>query len=214
LAALGEMSAGIAHEVRNPLAAMDGFAALLARRLREPAETELLDGIRREIEALNGIVTTFSRFARSPLLHRRPVDLRALLGELLPYFAGRDVEIVLDLDGVPPLTADPDEIRTVFANLLRNAVEAQPEGGAVVVEASYDPERRVHRVRVRDRGPGIAPELASRIFNPFFTTKAEGTGMGLALVHRIVTAHGGSVRLVAQEGPGTTFEIELPVASA
>jgi signal transduction histidine kinase len=80
----------------------------------------------------------------------------------------------------------------------------------VTVEASHDPERGVDLVRVRDRGPGIPPETASRIFNPFFTTKAEGTGMGLALVHRIMTAHGGSVRLVAQEGPGTTFEIELP----
>ncbi len=214
LAALGEMSAGIAHEVRNPLAAMDGFAGLLARRLREPAETELLEGIRREIEALNGIVTTFSRFARSPMLHRRRVDLRSLLGDLLPYYANRGVEITFDLDGVRALTADPDEIRTVFANLLRNAVEAQPNGGSVVVEASFDPVRRVHRVRVRDRGPGIPPEMAGRIFNPFFTTKAEGTGMGLALVHRIVTAHGGSVRLVAQEGPGTAFEVELPAEEA
>jgi PAS domain S-box-containing protein len=214
LAALGEMSAGIAHEVRNPLAAMDGFAGLLARKLREPAETELLEGIRREIEALNGVVTTFSRFARSPMLHRRRVDLRSLLCDLLPYYANRGVEITFDLDGVRTLTADPDEIRTVFANLLRNAVEAQPNGGAVVVEASFDPERRVHRVRVRDRGPGIPPEMAGRIFNPFFTTKTEGTGMGLALVHRIVTAHGGSVRLIAQGGPGTTFEVELPAEEA
>jgi PAS domain S-box-containing protein len=210
LAALGEMSAGIAHEVRNPLGVMDGFAGLLARKLTEPAESELLGGIRREIEALNAIVTTFSRFARSPMLHRRRVDLRALLGELLPYYANRGVEITLDLNGVRTLSADPDEIRTVFANLLRNAVEAQPGGGVVTVEASHDPERGVDLVRVRDRGPGIPPETASRIFNPFFTTKAEGTGMGLALVHRIMTAHGGSVRLVAQEGPGTTFEIELP----
>jgi PAS domain S-box-containing protein len=214
LAALGEMSAGIAHEVRNPLAAMDGFAGLLARKLREPAEAELLEGIRREIEALNGIVTTFSRFARSPLLHRRRVDLRSLLNDLLPYYANRGVEITLDLDGVRTLNADPDEIRTVFANLLRNAVEAQPNGGSVTVEASFDAARGVHRVRVRDRGPGIPPEMAGRVFNPFFTTKAEGTGMGLALVHRIVTAHGGSVRLVAQEGPGTAFEIELPAEEA
>lgn len=210
LAALGEMSAGIAHEVRNPLAAMDGFAALLARKLAEPAELELLAGVRREIEALNGIVTTFSRFARSPKLHRRRIELRGLLEELLPYFEGRGVSVSLELDGVPPLTVDADEIRTVFANLLRNAVEAQPRGGSVQVRAVYDPVRRLHVVRVRDHGPGVPPEMAGRVFNPFVSTKPEGTGMGLALVHRIVTAHGGSVRLVQEEGPGTTFEVELP----
>jgi two-component system sensor histidine kinase AtoS len=210
LAALGEMSAGLAHEVRNPLAAIDGFAALLARKLEEPSQANLLEGLRREVEALNGIVTAFSRFARSPLLHRRPVPLGALLDELLPYFAGRGVEVTLDLNGVPPLVADPEEIRTVFANLLRNAVEAQPRGGGVWVEAEFDAARGVHIVRVRDRGPGIPPEAAEKVFNPFFTTKSDGTGMGLALVHRIVTAHGGTVRLLPGGASGATFEIELP----
>lgn len=212
LAALGEMSAGIAHEVRNPLTAMEGFAGLLARRLEEPRAIELLQALSREIASLNAIVTTFSRFARSPLLHRRAVDLRALVEELLPYFTGSGVEVRLDLDGIPPLTVDPEEMRTVLANLLRNAVEAQPRGGAVDLEARFDPARRVHTLRVRDGGPGIPPEAAAKVFNPFFSTKPEGTGMGLALVHRIVTAHGGTIRLLHDVGPGTTFELELPLA--
>lgn len=210
LAALGEMSGGIAHEIRNPLTAMEGFAGLLARKLNEPAELELLRGVQREIAVLNGIVGAFSSFARSPLLKRKPVELRSLLDELLPYFGEPGLEISLDLDGVPPLQVDPDEMRTVLANLLRNAAEAQPRGGAIAVEATYDARRRVHTIRVRDHGPGIPPEMTGKIFNPFFSTKAEGTGMGLALVHRIVTAHGGTVRLLPSQGPGTTFEVELP----
>ena len=223
LAALGEMAAKIAHEIKNPLTVIGGFAARLARR----GTGEEPDGatnarytriILKEAQRLERIVRQTLYFSRDVLPALRRIDLNDEIREVLAMFR-EDLEearihTILDLSaGIPNISADPDQIRQVLWNLISNAIQAMEGGGKLTVAtrpATPDEGKGVMFL-VGDTGGGIPHDVVHNIFNPFFTTKTKGTGLGLPIVHTIVEKHGGSIQLDNREGKGVTFSIFLPL---
>jgi two-component system sensor histidine kinase PilS (NtrC family) len=217
LADLGRVAAGLAHELRNPLASMSGSLELLRAQADASEDDRRLMGIvLREASRLAELVSDFLRFARPPPLRRAPADLAGLLGETLEVFAhdpvSARVKLVADLS---PARADcdADQVRQVVWNLLLNAAHAtsgRPQGGTLRVSCAQEGERV--RVEVEDDGEGIPAEDLEKIFMPFFTTRERGSGLGLATVHRVVDAHGGTVQVSSVPGVGARFTVFLPAA--
>ncbi|MDF1564925.1 MAG: ATP-binding protein [Deltaproteobacteria bacterium] len=214
LAALGSLAAGLAHELRNPLASMSGSIELLqAEAPAEGEEATLMAIVLREIERLETLVADFLSFARPRPPDLRAVEITPLLEEvlLLMRHDPRVEEGKLELQAEAGLgvMADPEQLRQVVANLVLNAVQAKV-GGAVVVRALAKEDQIV--LEVVDEGPGMDAETLDHIFEPFFTTKQGGTGLGLALVHSIVEAHGGEIGVESSPGKGTIVRMILPGA--
>jgi signal transduction histidine kinase len=223
LAAMGELAASVAHEVRNPLNAI----AMSVKRLRreflgaalpgeeERAELEGLLGVMEaETRRINGTVQQFLDFARPARLNPQPTDLGVLVSTLVesrrPLAENRGVRLDADVTQAGRAMVDPDQLRQAVDNVLRNALEATPTGGRVgVLARSAGGE---HRIEVSDTGQGIEPEKRGRIFDLYFTTKPDGTGVGLAVTHQIVSAHGGTVEVESQPGLGTRMTLRWPQA--
>jgi signal transduction histidine kinase len=206
MASLGEMSAGIAHEFRNSLATISGYAQMLGAD-GGPTDKEFAGKIAAETDSLTRIVNDFLNFARPQGGGRESVDLVALLQDCAR-------ECAIQMDVAPPSGAyivpgDPTALRQAFSNLLRNSAEAVEAGKTATVSVAIEEAPTAFRIRLRDNGPGIPPEILSNIFIPFFTTKPTGTGLGLALVHRIITEHEGTIQ-VDSSPTGTTFTLTLP----
>jgi two-component system sensor histidine kinase PilS (NtrC family) len=219
LAGIGEMASGIAHEIRNPLASLSGSMQVLRQELRLDTEQKrLMEIALKETDRLNGIVTAFLMYARPMPLNRKSCDLHLLLNETLQLLKTNEVirhgvEVVADWESRPlPILADPDRIKQVFWNLYLNACEAMPRGGRLRLCTRLIPNgnRQTVEVSVEDEGEGIPPEHLDKIFQPFFTTKDRGSGLGLALVHRVVEQHEGSVRVESAKGKGTRMVVRLP----
>ena len=225
LAAMGELAATVAHEVRNPLNAIGMSVQRLRREFVnvEPdhsAETrteqaELLEVLSSETSRINRIVQQFLEYARPPRIAPRPVDLAAFLTEVAAGAAAMAAErgITLDtaIERVGEATLDPDQLRQALDNLLRNAFEASADGSSVTLRAARTADG--HRIVVEDHGPGIPADQLPRIFDLYFTTKAEGTGVGLAVTHQVIEAHGGSLEVDTELGRGTRMIIHLPSGS-
>ncbi len=218
LAAVGRLAAGVAHEIRNPLAAISGSIELLSQSLPNDAakeNRELMSIVLRETERLNRLITDLLGFARPRTLEPQRLDVAATLQEMLLVFendkrmVGAHVELVAP--AAVSVDADAAQLRQVVWNLLRNAAEAAP-GQPITVEARADGDEAV--VRVRDRGPGISVEHRARVFEPFFSTKEGGTGLGLATVHRIIEEHRGAIEIDCPPDGGTTVTIRLRLATA
>ena len=210
LTALGEMSAGIAHELRNPMAVIAGYLSLLARKQDDAGQAVIRD-IQAEIVGMNRIISDLLTFARPTSLNRTVVNMRHLLEScietVLQARSGRpSLGTVLDISDV---MAPVDEVlmRQALGNLMQNAVEAMPDGGTLSVTMQVDKDLTII---VGDTGPGIPPENLTKVFLPFFTTKDEGVGMGLALTHKVITAHGGRVDVMSTVNAGTKFRVVLP----
>ena len=220
LAALGQLTAGLAHEIRNPLAVIKGSAETLTRRLEsaDPLTTELAGYISSEVNRLNTIVTRFLNFARPLKLEKRPTQIPPLLDRALKVAGERwpeaKVEVIQQYSkNLPEMVVDPDLCEQAFANLVLNAFEAMTAAGGrltVRVAPANSEGRRGVEVDIEDTGPGIPPELHEQIFNPFFTTKKEGVGLGLSLVSKIVDDHRGWIRISSEPGKGTCFRVFLP----
>lgn len=216
LAAVGELAAGLAHELRNPLGSMSGAVELLSKGTSlSEAERRLFDIVFRETARLNRLVTDFLGFARPLPVTSSPTDVAALADETLNVFKHGPVSARLQIErtGVDSLRvfADTAQLRQVVWNLLQNATEAMADGpGRITVDVDWAPDGRC-RLAVSDTGAGIDAEGLARLFEPFYTTKESGTGLGLASVHRIVEAHQGTVEVSSEVGRGTTFAILLPV---
>lgn len=215
LAALGTLAAQLAHEIRNPLAAMRGSAQMLAQDgAEDPGMSRLTAILLRESDRLSRLVEEFLRFARPPKPVARPVDLHLLIRETMemlqadPISGG--VELELDLQPVAA-TVDPDQLRQVLLNLARNAFEAVGAGGRVRV--SLASEGDVVRLCVWDSAGAIPESHLGRIFEPFFTTRSGGTGLGLATAYSIVRAHEGRLQVTSTPEAGTEFTVELPLAA-
>ena len=220
LAAWREVAQRIAHEIKNPLTPIQLSAQRLRRRLGgdgSPEEKRLLEEatstIIQEVDGLKQLVDEFSRFARMPALALRPTDLARLLDGVCVLY--RESHPALSIKSafspdLPPVEVDPNQIKRAVLNLVDNAVEAVGESGEVVVETIWLPDARRARIAVADTGPGIAGEDKERLFVPYFSTKATGMGLGLAIVHQIVTDHGGTIWVEDNLPQGSRFVIELP----
>jgi len=220
LARLGELTAGIAHEFRNGLATIHGYARLLDLD-RLPADFRpYVQGIRDETEELGQVVTNFLNFARPTELALAPVDMGAILDRAAEEIRGearaRGGEV--HLRGVfVPVDGDEVLLRQAFSNLCRNALEACTDAGItpeITIEGVRDEAQEILRISVIDNGPGISEDIAPKMFQPFVTTRARGTGLGLALVQKIIVTHNGRVAAQPEEGGGTRFVVTLPVVGA
>jgi PAS domain S-box-containing protein len=215
LAAIGELSAGIAHEIRNPLNSIELFLGLLHRKLSEhPESINLLGKVREEIRKLNDIVTDFLKFARPMSLELSPGELINVLEDSL-FFARAEIEEQhVDVDFNPSSNEmacriDRQQIQQAFTNIIRNAAQAADSTGGKIKITARPAGDDFWEVSFRDNGEGIPPEHLPRIFDPFFTTKDEGTGLGLAIVHKIIESHGGTIDVSSVPGR-TVFTINLP----
>jgi nitrogen fixation/metabolism regulation signal transduction histidine kinase len=218
LATVGELTAGIAHEFRNGLATIHGYSKLFDVAALPEAYRPYIEGIRAETESLSQVVTNFLNFARPAQLTLTSVDLRGICERAADEVRadvralGGEVEVQGEFGVI-----DGDEVllRQAFSNLMRNALEAcvgSPKPPHIVVQSEIDRAQKVSRIAVNDNGSGIAPGLRERIFRPFFTNKRNGTGLGLALVQKIIVFHNG--RIVAGASPlgGACLQITLPNA--
>ncbi|MBA3460358.1 MAG: hypothetical protein H0T46_10385, partial [Deltaproteobacteria bacterium] len=232
LAALGEMAAGLAHEIRNPLGAIKGAAQLLitgdggSSKSSVPATDtrEFLDIIVEEANRLNNVVTRFLDYARAERPGREgadKVDLNLVVRrteQLLRQENLKNVELRVRLDEQLPMVAgDPDSLMQVFLNLGQNALQAMPEGGTLEILSTRRRRSRLGygqfaEVRFRDTGVGIPRDRLKKLFIPFYTTKQKGTGLGLAISHRIINEHGGTIEVRSTIGQGSTFSVFLPAA--
>lgn len=224
LTALGTLIAGIAHEIRNPLMGVRGAAQLLqAESSFPPALKEYTDVVIREVDRLNALVEGMLAFAQPRPPRLVECNVNQIMEEILaleePVLMHRGVAVRRIYDPqVPPIAADPDQIRQVFLNLIRNGAEAMEQGGELSLETAY--ERRSPRcfglsvavVKVVDQGAGLSSEARQHLFDPFFTTKPTGTGLGLALCYRIVEDHRGSVEVTNAEEGGCAAIVLLPLA--
>ncbi len=214
LATLGEMAAGLAHEIRNPLAGIAGVMEIVGRDLPpDSAAVSVLGEVRHEVVHINKIVSELLEIARPKPPVFQPGDLVAVAEHACLFAcdqaAAKKVKLeVIKGDPLPALEFDRGQIHQVLLNLMLNAVQACGEGGSVRVEFSSD-ERAV-TATVIDSGKGISPEVLPNIFRPFFTTKGNGTGLGLSLARRIVEDHGGRLEATSVLGKGSRFSLALP----
>ncbi len=240
LAALGKMAAGVAHEIRNPLGTLKGFAQYFANRAADGESREYAELMVGEVDRLNGTVSALLQFARprEPVLKR--VAARDLLGRaarlLAADFSAAGVEFSLDCPEDLTFIADPDLILQVILNCLKNSIAATPAGGRITLSATLIPHthrRQTQRtdanaggipdvpedmqtnadtvvIEIADQGRGMTPEEQERMFDPFYTTRSDGTGLGLAVSHQIVEQHQGRFEVTSQPGRGTRIRIILP----
>lgn len=229
LAALGEMAAGIAHEIRNPLGSIRLYAEALVSDLADrPSERGIAAKVARAVDSLNAVVTDVLAFSRDIRVASEPVDVEPLLRQAVEscaaVIASTGADVGVELDGPAEIVCDASLIHQALVNVLRNACEAAGEHAAeprIILSTLRktmmgSDARRVsmRALRVTDNGPGVPPEVRERMFNPFFTTRHTGTGLGLAIVHRILDAHAGRVDIQAASGApdrtGAVVDLLLP----
>jgi signal transduction histidine kinase len=219
LATVGELTAGIAHEFRNGLATIQGYSKLFDLTALPEAYRPYVEGIRAETASLSQVVTNFLQFARPEQLTLTEVDLRAICEraaeEIRPDARAQGGEVELRGEfGV--VEGDEVLLRQAFSNLLRNALEAcigGPVPPHIVIQSDLDPAAKLSRLAVNDNGPGIALPLRERVFRPFFTLKRNGTGLGLALVQKIIVFHNGRIAVGTSPDGGASLQITLPTTA-
>jgi len=215
LAALGTMLAGVAHEVRNPLAGIRSTAQLWLRLGPAAYTTESIGTVVQSVDRLNDIVSRLLLFARSDSSDRQPVEINAVLNEVgsLCQAAAKErgIELRSNLEGNPKVLASAGGLHQVFLNLITNGLDVLPAGGRTEISSRVDARARRVEIRFADNGPGVAAAARDHLFEPFFTTRPDGTGLGLAICREIVTQHGGQISLENNHGPGATFLVSLPI---
>jgi two-component system, NtrC family, sensor histidine kinase HydH len=224
LAALGQLSAGLAHEIRNPLGVIKGSADMLNRKVAEsePLIAELAGYISSEVNRLNALVVRFLNFARPSKLELQPVQISEVVEHALDAAKASVPSADVNIErryapGLPEIAVDPQLCEQVFVNLISNALqalEAQEASGEKTLRLSVAPEISYGApgvgVSVEDTGPGVPPELREQIFNPFFTSKKDGVGLGLSIVAKIVDDHRGTIRLEENTPRGARFHVFFP----
>ncbi|MBI5327241.1 MAG: PAS domain-containing protein [Deltaproteobacteria bacterium] len=227
LAFLGTFAAGVAHEVKNPLGGIRGAAQLLSRKVKEKGLSEYTDIIIREVDRLNKILEEILDFANPRRLNTQPINIHEALDTVIllgnRMAEEKTVNIIKGYDpSLPLVLGDKEHLVQVFLNLIKNSVEAITKNGEIIVntriltdfhlvEEGYKGGKMVS-VEVKDNGSGISNHDMEKLFTPFFTTKAKGSGLGLALSFRIIKEHGGFFKIDSDKGKGTTVSVFLPIA--
>jgi len=227
LAALGILAAGMSHEIRNPLSAIQTFVQLLPKKIAKPGFLEKFQRtVPREINRINQIIEDLLDLARAPRFRFEMTNIKPLVEQTIELLSEElkthHIRCLCEFaDDLPQVRADADQLAKAFHNLIRNAGQAMSTGGELVIEAfrekRHPSERHIATGRngwvtviFQDTGPGIPPEAIKNIFNPFYTTKDKGTGLGMAITHKVITEHGGRIEIASQIGKGTRFTISLP----
>jgi signal transduction histidine kinase len=213
LAVLGQLAGGLGHELRNPMGVIKNTVYFLNMILEKPGPQvkESLEILGKEVENSERIITSLLDFARSRPPQRQEVDMNEILrGVLAGINTPGNIQVVnQDAESLPLIMADPDQLAQIYGNMIRNAVQAMPEGGRLIIKSeSSDPGWVT--VSIADTGVGIPEENLAKIFEPLFTTKAKGIGLGMALIKTLVRGHGGSVEVQSEVGKGSTFTVKLP----
>lgn len=216
LAIIGQMAAGMAHEIKNPLTAIKGFAQLLGSKAKDHEISGYLDVINSEINRMTEVLQDFLQLAKPKALEFRQLSINQILKEMIPVIEPmallNNVQIQLNTAKILPLTnMDPGQLKQVVLNLCQNALEAMQEGGLMTIQTSFLPQESQVCLSINDTGSGISEDKLKNIGVPFYTTKAEGTGLGLSICFTIVDKHKGRIEVRSQEGSGTTFLVFLPV---
>jgi two-component system sensor histidine kinase AtoS len=212
LSQLGEMSAGISHEIRNSMSVISGYAKLMKRKL-DPSDSPPVDAILSEIKSMDNIISELLAFAKPSVLHTEDVNFSEIIRDTVSSSVHDSHSITVTVQANAPVSVRADEVllRQALTNLVKNSVESMPEGGNIDIDLSTSDNSAV--LLVRDSGCGIPEEVREKIFLPFYTTKESGVGLGLALVQKIIVSHNGSIEVESSEGRGTTFRVLLPLAS-
>jgi two-component system sensor histidine kinase HydH len=220
LSTVGELAAIMAHEIRNPLSSIKGTAEILKDDFR-PGERkyEFLEILVKESNRLNHFVEDFLRLAKPQAITPGRCNIVEQLNTIVTLVAAeaksRNVRIEFEPVKLPVIEGDEDKLRQAFLNIVLNSLQAAPKGGTVIISATLEGHdgdtARWMNICFTDNGTGVTPEVRQQLFKPFFTTKAEGVGLGLVITKRIVEGHGGTVELKSLPGEGTTFCIRLPL---
>jgi signal transduction histidine kinase len=216
LATLGYLSAGMAHEIRNPLNSISLFVQLIKGGADEPDKVDYIEKILKEVDRIDGILRKLLDASNRPRYTLKEVSLDTIIDNtlevFLPQITLNGIKVRRDFRRIPPmLEADPSELEQIFTNLFLNAIHEMPKGGALSVELDHD-ERDIF-IRVSDTGSGIPEDHLIKIFDPFFTTKSKGSGLGLSVVLRIVKTYKGKISVEKSDASGTVFAIRLPLAA-
>ena len=217
LASVGRLAAGVAHEIRNPLSSIKGFATYFKQRYQDVPEDRQTAGIMiQEVDRLNRAVSQLLEFARPVTVSPKASSFKAILEDSLKLIErqAQDKQITINTRNsahIDKVEIDPDRINQVLLNLYLNAIEAMAPGGRLQIEVAGSEANSGLKIRVSDTGHGISGEDLSRIFDPYFTTKSSGTGLGLAITHNIVETMGGTIEVKSESGQGTTFTVTLPI---
>jgi PAS domain S-box-containing protein len=218
LAAIGNTVTHIAHEIKNPLAIIGGFARQLKRaEVLDDKARQKLSIITEEVSRLEAMLAQMRDFIKRPPVQKQVGQIEAVIEEALELFADalaeQHIEVRREEEGpLPPVTFDPQQLNQVLVNLFKNALEAMPRGGRLTIATRVKDGNL--EISVRDTGEGMAPEVAAKIFQPYFTTKEKGTGLGLAICQNIVEEHGGCIFAESAPGQGSTFTLQLPLTEA
>jgi two-component system NtrC family sensor kinase len=232
LAALGTMAAGIAHDIRNPLTSILIFSQLMSLHHDDPDVRAKFDRVvPRELERVQAVIEDMMELARSSTLNLEPTNLNEVLAQVVELYEGQATALSIKISRefapeLPPCMADRKRLHRCFSNLIANGIQAMAGGGDLcvrtervlefpLIQPDNPPEAAQNgsniRVVIADTGQGIPPDRLSRIFDPFYTTKEKGLGLGMAITHRIIEDHKGSIDVQSQVGIGTTFTIQLPI---
>jgi len=225
LSKVGQLAAGIAHEIRNPLnyisLAIDHLKSeLLPACGGRGAEMEsIADNIKEEVRKANYMVLNFMNYGRPLKLRLQLVRYPDLINKAMPLMQDKlnesHIEVIREIpDTLPPMLVDPELMRNCLCNFITNAAQAMPEGGKITLGAALDAEAGVFLLTFSDQGTGIEPQDLEKVFQPYFTTKEAGIGLGLAITERIIKEHGGGLEVKSQPGEGTSFTVRLPVQKA
>ena len=213
---MGRLATGLAHEIRNPLSSISGSVEMVREgNALSPEDGRLLGIVISEVERLNSLVTTMLQVGRPSQIQTEAIDLRSIASDVAAVARGEaTASNGLRIQETSPdepviVTVDPDRMRQVIWNLVKNAVQASPHRGTVEVRTGMDENGRAY-LEIADEGPGIGTAQRERLFDMFYSGRSHGVGLGLALVKQIVDQHKGTIEILDREGPGTCFRITLP----
>jgi two-component system, NtrC family, sensor histidine kinase PilS len=216
LAAIGGLAAGIAHEIRNPLAGISGSIQLLSQAAANSDDKKLMEIILREIDRLNNLISEFLDYARPEKAPHQTVNLGKILNEVLLVASKNKslndkIEHQTQIEDGILIKGYDDKLKQAFLNIVINSYQAMIESSSPVLKIEVSNKDAYAVVKITDSGIGMSDDVKRRIFDPFFTTKTKGTGLGLAMTHKILQLHGAEINVETEKGRGTTFEIKFPL---